>query len=93
MPKVRAREVEESFPSVPFEASTTSAPALRASMAAIIPAMPEPTTKISVINESDLSMFLMRFDEELTNIFRSSKTYEIVKIAMKFQEKFENIKS
>ena len=45
---------------------------------------------IAFKKESDLSMFLMRFDEELTNNFRSSKTYEIWKIAMKFQEKFEN---
>ena len=48
---------------------------------------------IAFKKESDLSMFLMRFDEELTNNFRSSKTYEIYKIAIKFQEKFENIKS
>ena len=48
---------------------------------------------IAFKKESDLSMFLMRFDEELTTNYRSSKTYEIYKIAMKFQEKFENIKS
>ena len=45
---------------------------------------------IAFKKESDLSMFLMRFDEELTTNYRSSKTYEIYKIAMKFQEKFEN---
>ena len=48
---------------------------------------------IAFKKESDLSMFLMRFDEELTTNYRSSKTYEIYKIAMKFQEKFENIKN
>ena len=52
---------------------------------------------IAFKKESDLSMFLMRFDEELTNNYRSSKTYQLWTrvdiIAMKFQEKFENIKN